>query len=638
MDANAPAEGSYEMMFSLWDDPYEVNDVNQVGVEVNVPDVELVDGYFTVLLDFNDPNAFNGQRRWLEVGVRNDPISSYTWLSPRQEMAALPYALHSRTVSAPLLLLADPPPAAAVLGVGVVGDGVAIGTTTPGGDIALLSKSAVDDVPGSAVVGISPAGYGGYFNGMGYFSGDVGIGVEPPSEKLEVDGTVKATAFIGDGNGLTNLQGSVVSGAVDLSADVAFDGAVVSGINTGTGYGVYGYGRDANSCGVFGVSNGGYGIGGSSATTGNVGYLGGRYGVYGYSPSGLAAYFNGPGYFSGDVGIGVETPSEKLEVDGTVKATAFVGDGSGLTGLSAGGDSDWTISGNNMYSAVSGNVGIGTTSPDRKLSVLTDTRQSAIEGEATRTSAEKYGVSGIASGNSYYPSYGIYGKSTGLNGYSHGVFGITDAWTTDPSYGVRGVSRSPWGANYGLHGEATEASSGNNYGVYAEVSNTGTGVAYAGYFNGGKNYFSGNVGIGTTTPTEELEVNGNVKADNLSGCAYTDMSTSILDIPTTWYDLQSVTLTLKASGYVIVSFTGHVRIDAAGDEVTMGIGTAPGSTSLVQYCESQSTGDKIPFNIQYVYDIASAGTYTYYGNVKSTLEESDIYGARMTAIYVPNRY
>jgi hypothetical protein len=33
------------------------------------------------------------------------------------------------------------------------------------------------------------------------------------------------------------------------------------------------------------------------------------------------------------------------------------------------GDSDWTISGNNMYSAVSGNVGIGTNSPDAALEV-----------------------------------------------------------------------------------------------------------------------------------------------------------------------------------------------------------------------------------------------------------------------------
>ena len=47
IDANDPAEGLYDFQFELYDssDPCYAN---QIGDDVNIPDVDVTDGYFTV--------------------------------------------------------------------------------------------------------------------------------------------------------------------------------------------------------------------------------------------------------------------------------------------------------------------------------------------------------------------------------------------------------------------------------------------------------------------------------------------------------------------------------------------------------------------------------------------------------------
>ena len=78
---------------------------------------------------------------------------------------------------------------------------------------------------------------------------------------------------------------------------------------------------------------------------------------------------------TGNVGIGSLTPGQALDVNGTVRTTGLAMSGqtpiSGYvltasdsagdtTWTSAGAVSGWTVSGNNVYETLGGNVGIGT--------------------------------------------------------------------------------------------------------------------------------------------------------------------------------------------------------------------------------------------------------------------------------------
>jgi hypothetical protein len=118
---------------------------------------------------------------------------------------------------------------------------------------------------------------------------------------------------------------------------------------------------------------------------------------------------------SGGVGIGTNSPQSALDVSGTAQMTGFklattpsaghvlTSDASGIgtwQAPAAGGDGDWTISGNNMFSAVSGNVGIGVTNPGARLVVRnTQTNQSAAQFLNSSASSSFKGKVGIGTTN-----------------------------------------------------------------------------------------------------------------------------------------------------------------------------------------------------------------------------------------------
>lgn len=86
------ANGTYEMRFALFD---SLSNGNQSGSLISISNVSVVDGIFTVELDFG-LTAFSGAGRFLEIEVRAaGNAAPLTRLSPRQPVTSAPYAVRS---------------------------------------------------------------------------------------------------------------------------------------------------------------------------------------------------------------------------------------------------------------------------------------------------------------------------------------------------------------------------------------------------------------------------------------------------------------------------------------------------------------------------------------------------------------
>jgi hypothetical protein len=461
MDANGPADGLYDFQFTLFNDPCAGN---QQGGTVVVEDLDIIEGYFTVELDFGS-SVFNGNARWLEIIVRQGDsidVGDYVTLNPRQEVTPTPYSLQTRGIF-----------------VGDTGN-VGIGTTNPYQKLHIMdggigftdSVNPIDEkLLCLGITGINPDSRGYKFSwrnddgslrsdamildrtGDVYLGGNVGIGTTSPTANLEIAGDMKMR--IEDDITLSMVSGIGNSSKIALGQRFNNESAVIELDNT---TGILRIGRNTDNNITIDAS-GNVGIGTASPLYDlHVNDSGNAY-VKTESASGYA-------FFIAD---GSRNSGLTIRESGTNKADVYWNTANDSLSLAEGGVERLVVKG--------GRVGIGTASPEVKLDVVgAENTGAIIFGTNTDTQGYGYGVYGKCDGEF---GKGVYGSSlagTGVSGY--GETGVSG--TSTVGSGVYGHSAQGYAVEGGSYlGHAGHFDSQNGYGVYASSTSN-----YAGYFDG----------------------------------------------------------------------------------------------------------------------------------------------------------
>lgn len=385
--------GSCDLRFRLYDASAAGN---QVGSQQVINNVAVSQGLFAVTLNAGNEfgaGVFMGERRWLDVAVRCPAGNgSFVGLTPRQELAAAPYALYAAGI--PLDGNGSSTNAARSdhhhFGQSWSGDVVATGleiiqSATGGETVGLRGVSASSVGRGvngvaSATSGSTRGVYGESASTQGH--GVFGVATAMTGATIGVGGYSYSTA----GMGVVGYAGAGSGTTTGVRGESASpNGRGVFGWTTapdGAGYGVYGLSDGISGRGVYGVADSAtgitYGVWGESKSPA------GR-GVYGYASAG-----SGPAY--GVVGRSQSTT------------------GRGVWGIaSAGSGTTYGVYGESESTVGRGVYGYSNASNGAATGVFGISRSTSGRGVDGRATAATGG------------GVGVFGSATSPNGYA-GLF------------------------------------------------------------------------------------------------------------------------------------------------------------------------------------------------------------------------
>lgn len=460
------------------------------------------------------------------------------------------------------------------------------------------NTSGLGNEQGTTLNAILKGQGGDHLTSSGMFedsSGNVGVGTASPSAKFEVVGNVKATSFTGSFSGSVVAPGSTTQivynsgGALAASSNFVFSGSNV-GIGTATP--------------VEKLS-----LAGSTGTT------------FGLSlePSGWNSAkhrFSVP--ISGDVSMW-SFNWNGTAVDSALYAPASILIAQGTITFNTTGSANSPAA--RMIIDSAGNVGIGTASPATKLHVV-NTGAVGIIGDGNDnyfgnySSGDYWDIGNLgATGNVYLESRGA---STNINNQYRAKGAGSHIWTYNA--GSNEIMRTTNAGYLGI-GTTSPQDKLTVKGPSDYNLNLGTLGGYSGIYvyNDASNaykelridaaplilqsYSGGNVGIGTTSPTATLEVNGNVKAVSFTG----SFSGSVAAPGATTQIVYNDNGVLAASSGLVYSGSNvgigisaptdklHIVSSATGNQ--FGRITATDSTASAAWVAQNDQGDNVVYRV-----------------------------------------
>ena len=306
-DNGTATNALYDFTLTLWD---SATNGAQIGPIVNRQNTPIVDGIFTVALDFG-ASAFNGESRFLEISLKpsGNPAALPTLLTPRQQVLSTPYAIKSlgsmsadslsvncvscitsnqignvsgSAVSGAIPVASVPAGSASYIqnttlsqassNFNISGNGTAFGTLS--GNI--VNAATQYNLGGNRILSIAGSGNmfvglaSGAFNTSGFNNSFLGFNAGQSNT------TGNNNAFFGwesgdvnDAGNLNAFFGSNAGGANTTGSENSFFGAAAGLSNTTSSFNSF-FGRSAGRLNSTGSSNSFFGNGaGFSNTTGN---------------------------------------------------------------------------------------------------------------------------------------------------------------------------------------------------------------------------------------------------------------------------------------------------------------------------------------------------------------------------------